>query len=374
MNAVNNVLIVGGGIGGLCAAIALRQKGIDVYLVELQSKWSVYGVGIIQQSNVIREMARLGVLNDYLSVAYAFDDVGVYNSEGEQLALIPGHRLAGPEYPSNVGISRRALHQVLIDKAQSLGARIELGLTVNTIEQDSNGVDILFSDGSKGRYDLVVGSDGLFSKIRSLIFGDKYKPKFTGQSVWRYNFPRSAKVDHLANFQGADGNAGLCPLSDEVMYMYITSHEPTNPWMEQSVLASEMRKRLNGFGGIIGELREQIIENSEVVYKPLEAVFVDESWFRGRVLLIGDAAHSTTPHLGQGAGMAIEDAVVLGEELVSGSDVDAQLQRFMNRRFERCKYIYEKSLLSSEKEVMRDHDFDKIGLVKEMLEVTSRPI
>jgi 2-polyprenyl-6-methoxyphenol hydroxylase-like FAD-dependent oxidoreductase len=319
-------------------------------------------------------MARLGVLNDYLSVAYAFDDVGVYNSEGEQLALIPGHRLAGPEYPSNVGISRRALHQVLIDKAQSLGARIELGLTVNTIEQDSNGVDILFSDGSKGRYDLVVGSDGLFSKIRSLIFGDKYKPKFTGQSVWRYNFPRSAKVDHLANFQGADGNAGLCPLSDEVMYMYITSHEPTNPWMEQSVLASEMRKRLNGFGGIIGELREQIIENSEVVYKPLEAVFVDESWFRGRVLLIGDAAHSTTPHLGQGAGMAIEDAVVLGEELVSGSDVDAQLQRFMNRRFERCKYIYEKSLLSSEKEVMRDHDFDKIGLVKEMLEVTSRPI
>jgi len=121
-------------------------------------------------------------------------------------------------------------------------------------------------------------------------------------------------------------------------------------------------------------LRAQIVDSADVVYKPLEAVFVDEPWYRGRVLLIGDAAHATTPHLGQGAGMAIEDAVVLAEELTAGGHLEAQLQRFMARRFERCKYISEMSLLAGEKEVQRDPSFDRIGLVKQMLEVTARPI
>ena len=158
------------------------------------------------------------------------------------------------------------------------------------------------------------------------------------------------------------------------MYLFTTSHEPGNPWMEPATLADGLRQRLAGFGGLIGELRSQIVDHAEVVYKPLEAVFVDEPWYRGRVLLIGDAAHATTPHLGQGAGMAIEDAVVLAEELTAGDSLDAQLQRFMDRRFERCKYISEMSLLAGEKEIQRDRSFDRIGLVKQMLEVTARPL
>ena len=90
MDSVNNVLIVGGGIGGLCAAIALRRKGIAVDLVELKTEWTVYGVGIIQQSNVVREMHRLGLLDAYLDAAYAFEDVAIYTTEGQQLARIPG--------------------------------------------------------------------------------------------------------------------------------------------------------------------------------------------------------------------------------------------------------------------------------------------
>ncbi len=144
--------------------------------------------------------------------------------------------------------------------------------------------------------------------------------------------------------------------------------------MEPATLAEGLRERLAGFGGLIGELREQIQDSAEVVYKPLEAVFVNEPWYRGRVLLIGDAAHATTPHLGQGAGMAIEDAVVLAEELMAGGSLEEQLQRFMGRRFERCKFISDMSLLAGEKEVQRDPSFDRIGLVKQMLEVTARPI
>ena len=374
MNAVKKVLIVGVGIGGLCAAIALRRQAIEVDLVELKTQWTVYGVGIIQQSNVVREMAKLGVLDGYLDAAYAFEDVTINTTAGEQLARIPGQRLAGPEYPANVGISRLALHQVLSETTIALGASILLGLSVQSLEQVDEGVDVLLTDGSRDCYDLVVGADGLYSRIRGLLFGEQYRPRFTGQSVWRYNFPRAAGIDHLATFQGPAGNAGLVPLGRDQMYLFVTSHEPANPRMDAATLATQMRQRLNGFTGLIGELREQILDSDQVVYKPLEVVFVSEPWYRGRVVLIGDAVHATTPHLGQGAGMAIEDAVVLGEELVADGSVEQQLERFMARRYERCKFISESSVLAGDKEMTHDSGFDRIGLVRRMLEVTAEPI
>lgn len=374
MNAVKKVLIVGGGIGGLCAAIALRRQAIEVDLVELKTQWTVYGVGIIQQSNVVREMAKLGVLDGYLDAAYAFEDVTINTTAGEQLARIPGQRLAGPEYPANVGISRLALHQVLSETTIALGASIRLGLSVQSLDQVDEGVDVLLTDGSRDCYDLVVGADGLYSRIRGLLFGEQYRPRFTGQSVWRYNFPRAAGIDHLATFQGPAGNAGLVPLGRDQMYLFVTSHEPANPRMDAATLATQMRQRLSGFTGLIGELREQILDSDQVVYKPLEVVFVSEPWYRGRVVLIGDAVHATTPHLGQGAGMAIEDAVVLGEELVADGSVEQQLERFMARRYERCKFISESSVLAGDKEMTHDSGFDRIGLVRRMLEVTAEPI
>lgn len=374
MSEVDKVLVVGGGIGGLCAAIALRREGVSVDLVEIKSDWTVYGVGIIQQSNVVREMARLGVLDRYLDAAYSFEDVGIYDLEGKPLARIPGQRLAGPQHPANVGISRLALHKVLSSTAIELGAGIRLGLSVETFEQDSQGVDVTFTDGTRGRYSLLVGADGVYSKIRTLMFGDKYQPRFTGQAVWRYNFPRDPSIDHLASYMGPGGNAGLVPLSDDLMYMFSTSHEPENPWYPPEQLAELMRERIGNIGGLVGSLREQIIDNSQVVYKPMEVVFVDEPWFKGRVLLIGDAAHATTPHLGQGAGMAIEDALVLSMELTLDGCMEDKLQRFMNRRFERCKFISEKSVLAGDREMARDQSFDRIGLTKQMLTLTAEPI
>lgn len=371
MARISKVLIVGGGIGGLSAAVSLRNQGIEVDLVEIQPEWTVYGVGIIQQSNVVRDMAHLGILDHYLPAGFPYDDVCLYEIDGTLKARMPGKRLAGTDYPANVGISRLALHRVLSNTACEKGTRIRLGTTVESFTQSPDHVDVTFTDGSQGRYDFVVGADGVYSKVRKMLFGDVHQPCFTGQSVWRHNFPRPPQIDHLASFNSSVANAGLVPLADNLMYMFVTSQEPGNPRMDPATLAEQMRHRLREFTGPIGELRETIVDSRQVVYKPLEVVFVPETWYRGRVLLIGDAAHATTPHLGQGAGMAIEDAVVLGELLALDAPIDDLLTRFMARRHDRCRFIFDASIQIGAWEMEGASPHLRVGLINEMLERTA---
>lgn len=371
---VERVLVVGGGIAGLTAAIGLRRHGVAVDLVELNPAWSVYGVGIIQQGNVVRAMDRLGLLERYLAVSYGFDGLRALSPDGRVIAEIAHERLAGPDYPANIGIARPALHKILGDSALAAGARIRLGLTVDRVEPRPDGVAVTFSDCGSGAYDLVVGADGLYSRVRALAFPDAPEPRFTGQAVWRHNFPRAPEIDRMHVTVGASANAGLVPLSETLMYLYVTSAEPGNPRRERDSLVPLMRARLSGFGGLIGSLAARITDPDEIVYKPMEAVFVAPPWHRGRIVLIGDAAHATTPHLGQGAGMAIEDSVVLAEEVAGPGPVEAALERFMARRFERVKFISDSSLRIGEAEMSGDGSLDHLGIVRRMLALTAEPI
>lgn len=369
MQKVNNVLIVGGGIAGLSLAIALRQRGIAADIVEVTKEWTVYGVGIIIQSNVVRAFHQLGVLDKFLDQAYPFDEVTVSTPRGEM--SMPSFRLAGPEYPPNCGVSRPALHKVLTSTAIEAGTNVRLGVTIDSYTETDSTVNVLFTDGTTGQYDVIVGADGSFSKMRSLLFPD-IKPRFTGQSVWRYNFKR--QVDHLANFIGPTGlAAGLCPLANDFMYMYVTSYEPDKPRFSDDELAEQMRIRLAGFTGIIGELREQITDNKRVVYRPMEVVFVPNTWYKGRAILIGDAAHTTTPHMGQGAGISVEDALVLAEELATEVPLDTKFMNFMNRRYARCKMVCDNSQQIGEWEMQGIHG-DRNTLTKESLIALAQPI
>ena len=347
-----HILIIGGGIGGLTSAIALRRKGFTVDVIERDPDWSVYGVGIIQQGNVVRAMTELGLIDDYIEAGFGFDNVEVYIPTGERVARIPTPALVDG-YPANVGIGRRALHKVLGDRAIGAGAAVKLGFTAERLDDDNEGVDVTFSDGSASRYDIVIGADGLYSQTRSMLWPETPKPEFTGQAVWRYNFVRTDDVTDLHAYEGKIG-VGLVPLSDTLMYMYVTTPEPGNPRHPRDGLAAMMRDRLAVIPApAIRGLTEQITDNDEVVYKPLEWVFVEGDWHKGRVVLLGDAIHATTPHLGQGAGMAIEDSIVLADELARHQDVETAFAAYRQRRFERCRYIVEAS---------RDICYGQLGL------------
>lgn len=367
-----NILIIGGGIGGLTSAIALRKHGHTVTVIERDPTWSVYGVGIIQQSNVLRAAQELGILEGYLAAGVGFDAVEIFAPSGQKLARIPGHPVA-QGLPVNVGIGRPALHKLLGDAAKTSGAQIRLGITADAIEDNGNVVNVSFSDHSSGRYEIVVGADGVSSATRQRILPDAEKPTFTGQAVWRYNFPRPADLDALQAYNGPTG-VGLVPISRELMYMYVTTPEPGNPRYETAGIATKMRAKLANTAPAIQALAKQITDDLGVVYRPLEMMMMHGPWHKGRVVLLGDAVHATTPHLGQGAGMAIEDSIVLADEIAKAADPQAAFTAYRARRFERCRYIVEASLAICHGQIGKGPLIDNAKATQDMFALISQPI
>lgn len=366
------ILIIGGGIGGLTSAIALGKKGFKVEVVERDPNWAVYGVGIIQQSNVVRAVAALGILDDYLEAGFGFDYVDVRLPDGSQAMRIPSPKLADG-YPANVGIARPALHRVLGTRAVAAGARIRLGMTADRLEDTGKAVTAYFSDGKADDYDLVIGADGLYSSVRKALFPKAAPPQFTGQGVWRYNFEKPDDLDCLRAYLGPV-SVGLVPLSKSLMYMYVTTAEPGNPFYAKAGLAAVMRQKLQGAPPAAAALATQITKDEGVVYRPLEWQFLTGEWHKGRIVLLGDAVHATTPHLGQGAGMAIEDSLVLAEELERASKPEEAFKAFRNRRFERCKYIVERSKAIGDSQIGKGPHVDQGAATAEMFEIVSAAI
>ena len=367
-----DILIIGGGIGGLTSAKALRDRGFSVTVIERDPDWTVYGVGIIQQGNVLRAAETLGILAGYAAAGVGFDAVEVYAPNGMMVARVPSPRLL-PDYPANLGVGRRQLQKVLADAARDAGAVIRLGVTASAIDDDGQAVRVTFSDGSAGRFDIVIGADGVYSQTRAMVLPDAEQPQFTGQAVWRYNLPRPADLDALKVYNGPTG-VGLVPISADLMYVYVTTPEPDNPRYPRAGLAAAMRAKMAGCAPAIRELAEQITDDDGVVYRPLEGMLVEGPWHSGRVVLLGDAVHATTPHLGQGAGMAIEDSIVLAEELARHASVAEAFAAYRARRFDRCAYIVRSSLAICMGQLGKGPPVDNAQATAEMFARTAQPI
>ena len=337
------VLIVGGGIGGLCAAIGLARAGIPAEIVELRADWTVYGVGIIQPSNQLRALDELGLAQACVERGAAFMGWEICDHAGHVQAKVPTPTVA-QAYPPINGIPRPVLHDILTTEARSRGVKVRLGLTVEEILDRATEVVVRFSDGTTGHYDLLIGADGTYSRVRELLFGGATVPVFNGLSVWRYNFPRPPDMVWGSVHYGQRAKSGLVPMSRELMYMFVVTAEPGNPRMSRDDLHRNMRERLSEFTGIVGELRESIVDPRGVVYRPMEPLMLPAPWHGRRVILIGDAAHSTTPHLNQGASIAIEDATLLAQLLAQDRQLEDIFEEFMRRRFERCRYVVDTSL------------------------------
>jgi len=368
------VLVVGGGIGGLSTAIALRKRGVDVDVVEINPKWDVYGVGIIQPANAIRALDVLGLAEHVVEQGFAMKGSRFHDSQGNLLGQVPALDLLGPKYPPMNGITRPRLHAILQDAVKASGADVRLGVSVDDVGEDGA---VAFSDGTSGDYDLVVGADGIHSRVRALVFGDAPEPEYTGQIVWRYNVPRPPELVTLDMFVGSNGKAGFVPLSPELMYvLYIEAAPAQDANLPDERLAEIMRDRLSEFGGPVADVRDgHIVDSDKVVVRAVESLLMPKPWHRGRVVLVGDSAHATSPHVGQGGAMALEDAVVLAEEVTIG-DLDGALNRYAERRYPRCEEIWKIShqIGTWEIEHTPPPEADFVGLTMRSVELSAAPV
>jgi 2-polyprenyl-6-methoxyphenol hydroxylase-like FAD-dependent oxidoreductase len=366
MDPFKRVLVVGGGIGGLTLAVALGRQvalghqvalgrqAISVDVIEIKAEHTVAGVGIIQPGNALRAMKTLGLMDACLAEGFQTDHYVMYDAAGELIARMQLLRIAGATTPAVNGLPRTALHRILSDAAVAANARIRLGLTVASITSREDRADVVLSDGSCESYDLIVGADGIRSLVRTMIFGGEHEPQFTGHGVWRFTVPRTPEVTHQMMLYGVGVKAGVMPISPAQMYLLLVTNELGNPWMPPGDLDRLLRDRLRPFTApVVTAICDQISDPSQVIYGPIEEVILPQPWHRGRVLLIGDAAHASGPHVSQGATMAIEDAIVLAELIGRHLPGEAVLSQFMARRYERCKFVQDVS-----RQVGRDGNID----------------
>ncbi|GAA0984138.1 FAD-dependent oxidoreductase [Acrocarpospora macrocephala] len=337
-----SALVSGAGIAGLAAAIALGEIGWDVTVIEIKTENTTVGVGLNHPANALRALQALGVYDQVVERGYVYRGIKRYTQAGD---LIATFEPANPDdVPFQISMTRADLHEILTDRAVEVGARIELGQTWTAIEQNDAAVTATLADGSTRTYDLVIGAEGIRSPLRRVLFGNAYEPRGTGYVCWRMPVRRPADVTHSLYYNGEQVKATVINLNAESMYLLVVQQAPPAAALDRTQLAGELSGLLAGFPGIISDIRASITPQTDIHRGPLEVVELPTTWNDGRVVLVGDAAHAVIPHLAQGAGMAMEDAIVLADELRRHEDdVPKALAAFMRRRLPRVRYVQEEA-------------------------------
>ncbi|MFD0032602.1 FAD-dependent oxidoreductase [Streptomyces sp. NPDC127172] len=365
MNTPRTVLVVGGGAAGNAATILLRRSGIAVDLIEAKEDWNATaGSGITLQGNALRVLRELGVWEQVEKSGFGFGAVGITAPDGTVLHVAEDLRTGGDDLPATVGMQRPQLQRILIDAVRASGATIRLGVRATSLDQDGDSITARFSDGSEGRYDLVIAADGLGSTTRAAI-GIPDRPEPTGMAIWRIAAPRPAGVTRTNLAYGGPAYiAGYCPTSDTTLYAYVVEGIRDRASIPPESYAEEMRSLAELYGGFWPEITAHISDPAKVNYTWFDRMLVEGSWHRGRVILVGDAAHCCPPTLAQGAALSLEDAWVLAQ-MLTAADVwdDVLFQAYYERRIQRVRPVVEASVQIGQWQLDGVRDADVPGLM-----------
>jgi 2-polyprenyl-6-methoxyphenol hydroxylase-like FAD-dependent oxidoreductase len=342
--SINTALIVGGGIGGMAAAIALAKTGVTVTLIDIDPEWRVYGAGITITGPTLRAYKRLGLIDAIKAQGAITNGSKIFRYDGLFLNALDEPALE-EGLPATGGIMRPVLHAIMQAQVRALEINVTLGISVDALENMGQGVDVRFSDGSSGTFDLVIGADGIFSKVRSIAFPNAVLPQPTGQGCWRITMPRPPEFDRGEMYFGHANTAGITACADDQVYMWMLTKGSPSDWIPEAEQHDRLAAHMADFGGNIAWMRDRMTSQTWINYRPLEAAIQPAPWANGRIVLVGDAAHATTPHLASGAGIAVEDGIVLAEELtVPGRSVEESLAHYTARREPRCRDVVETSI------------------------------
>jgi FAD-dependent urate hydroxylase len=334
-------LIAGAGIAGLSAAIALRRRGIEPHLVEIRSTLGEIGAGLHIPGNGVRALYQLGIGKEAKEAGHPFTLRIRFDAAGRLLAEEEVGPVWGPE-GFHLGISRPVLHELLLRAAS---VQVRLGVEVRAIEQNESSVHVRFSDGTEGEFDVVVGADGVHSQVRSLAVS-AVAPAYGGDVYWRGMVDGVQPPEKMFLFSGERRTVGLVPMGNGQTYIFghLASAEPIDDPVEGRL--ERFRARYAEFTGPVQEALAALQQDEQLHFGPTELVQLDSTCL-GRVVVIGDAAHAHPPGMAEGACLAMEDAVVLGEELSRNIEVSGALQAFHTRRQMRVRQVVQRALENS---------------------------
>jgi 2-polyprenyl-6-methoxyphenol hydroxylase-like FAD-dependent oxidoreductase len=326
------VIVVGGGIAGLSAAIGLRRTGHDVVVLERAPRIDPVGAGITLFSNAMRALDRLGVGKAVAARGAAATRSAILTWEGRELTQVPSDLLEG-----TIAVHRADLQAEL---AAASGEEVRLGVEVTAVEQRVDGVVARSSDGSEEHGDLLVGADGLSSVVRRAIADVPIRD--AGYTAWRGVSSVSIESGRLTESWGVGERFGLVDIGRGRTYWFATKNAPEGEPDEPGGRKAEIMRRFSGWhepiAAVVEAADEGAILRNDVYYlEPLPR------WSEGRIVLVGDAAHATTPGVGQGAAQAIEDAVVLADRLAGSDDLGAALAEYERIRRPRAEAVLKMS-------------------------------
>ena len=337
MPALSRILIVGGGIAGLALGRALREQGFVPEIIERAASCQAGGTGLYLPGNGVRALGALGLADKVLARAVCMSHQRILDHTGRQLAEIDLAKLWNP-VGLCVGIARGELHRILLEGAA--GVPMRLGTTLTTLSQKDDEVNVAFADGSTGTYDLVVGADGIRSSIRQLVFGG-IRPRHLGQASWRFLVEHSGAIETWTAMLGRRRTFLAMPVGPNRLYCYadlaaLATEDPTGRDLVRFLALFE------DFAEPVPSILSKLESFDSIHFSPIEEIIID-TWVQGRVVLIGDAAHATSPNMAEGASMAMEDALVLTRMLATHGSPAEALSAFRERRCARIRWVRQRT-------------------------------
>ncbi len=336
MRSARFVIVVGGGIAGLAAGVALARAGIEVRVFERAHELGDTGGGITLWNNALGVLRNWGLEAHVCDAGCVLERGELRSAAGRTLVTTPLAEIARRTGSPAVALHRAQLATVLVS-ALPPGA-LALGREFVRFEVSDRGVRVFFADGSAERADVLIGADGLRSRVRAQLCGDA-APRYAGYTCWRglATLPFASFPAHTAwEVWGRGARFGIVRLDGERVYWFLTANAPAGGRDDDA--PARVRERVRGWCAPIAEVlactEPASVRRDDLCDRPPLAV-----WTRGTVTLAGDAAHPMTPNLGQGACQGIEDAAVLAECLSAQGDAHAALARYEARRRPRTSRI-----------------------------------